>query len=47
MRVNLDGNCVTLDDTALLGEGGEARVYSLGDDAVKIFSAGALIVVLR
>ena len=41
MRVNLDGQPVTLDEQALLGEGGEARVFALGDDAVKIFSDSA------
>ena len=41
MRVNLDGHPMTLDDTALLGEGGEARVFALGDDAVKVFTDGA------
>jgi hypothetical protein len=41
MRVNIDGHGVTLDDGALVGEGGEARVFALGDDVVKIFFDGA------
>jgi hypothetical protein len=41
MRVNLDGQVITLDESNLLGEGGEARVYAQGDDAVKIFADGA------
>lgn len=39
--VLLDGAAapVTLGDDALLGEGGEGRVYRLGDEAVKVFFA--------
>jgi hypothetical protein len=41
MRVILDGQPVELDDDALLGEGGEARVWALGAHAVKVFFPGA------
>ncbi len=37
MNVVLEGKRVTLDDSMLLGEGGEARVYRLGPRALKVF----------
>ena len=40
MEAFLSGKRVTVSDTALLGEGGEARVYRLGASALKIFHPG-------
>lgn len=40
MDVYLSGKRVKVSDTDLLGEGGEARVYRLGTNALKVFHAG-------
>ncbi|MBL8953912.1 MAG: hypothetical protein JNK82_24255 [Myxococcaceae bacterium] len=37
MNVHLGGSRIRLNDTDLLGEGGEARVYRFGDQALKLF----------
>ena len=39
MNVFLGGTRIRLKDADLLGEGGEARVYRFGDQAVKLFHA--------
>lgn len=39
MNVVLEGKRVALDESMLLGEGGEARVYRLGARALKVFHA--------